>query len=357
MNILILTKYRSEIDCHNFSSSLDYLKKDNFFYSYYLAFRHLKNNVYVDANVSFFFPIYLIFRFNFIRKKYPRILRILALNYIDNFLLSIKIGIKCKLKSIDLLFTEINEYISPKIIKVISPKTKVTQWYGNSPSMTSMQMLKILPQYDFLFVPGEFDRSKVHFNGIEKTKYIGPSVDKSIFYHDFYKDYSFDIVFVGGIEHFHSERIPILEAVAKRYKRFAFYGYGETSLSANSSLKKAFKGRASTTQIRKLYSSSKIAINIPLNNYEIFSKGFNERLFEIAACNGALQVIKFDKKALDFFSLDSIDFFFDLNNLFQVLDYYLLNEEERILKVRNSFRIVKKYNYVNKGKKILNYVK
>ena len=93
-------------------------------------------------------------------------------------------------------------------------------------------------------------------------------------------------------------------------------------------MRKKFKGYADVHKVRKLYSSSKIALNLTLNDYSRVVKGHNIRLFEIASCCGSVQIAQYDTKVLDYFENDSeIVLFKDKSQLLSKLDFILSSHE------------------------------
>ena len=177
-------------------------------------------------------------------------------------------------------------------------------------------------------------------------------------FYDYDDKYKYDIVFIGGIGKLHSNRIEILESLAKKYENFAFFGYGVENIPDNYELRKKYKGWADTKMMRKLFSSSKIALNLTLDNYEKVAKGFNSRLFEISACGGAIQVAPNDNKINEFFlTNDEVFVFNSANELFNQIEYLLQLEgamqrdiAERCLAKSTN------YSYKKRAKKMLSHV-
>ena len=59
----------------------------------------------------------------------------------------------CYEKNINIIFTEINDLISPRIIKQNCNNLKIVQWFGVFPDMLSNDTLSICKEYDKLIGP------------------------------------------------------------------------------------------------------------------------------------------------------------------------------------------------------------
>ena len=206
--------------------------------------------------------------------------------------------------------------------------------------------------------PGLLNKNIFKWEGLEKIQYIGPSINPKKFYYEYDEQFSYDIVFVGGVEKAHSNRIDLLEAIAQKYDNFVFYGYGDKFIPDGYILKQKYKGWADVNTIRKLYSSSKVALNLTLNDMDKnVIKGFNTRLVEIPACGGAVQIVKKDEKIDEFFQ-DNIDLltFKTQEELFEKIDYILNNPDIKRQISLNANKKSSKFLYKNRAKKICNVI-
>ena len=357
MNILILTKLKSNILEPHHKNVNDYIKDEHFFNGWNEAFKKLGHSTFLNWEESVFFPQKLKIKFPFLIRVIRFVFKFIGLSKLDRYIFSKKIAKFCHLNDIDVIFTEINNFISPRLIKKNYPKVKITQWYGVFPEMSNNDILKILPEYDYIWGPCEFYKDQINFKGIEKFHYIGCAVNDQIYYNEYDDKFNYEIVFVGGVINAHSNRIKTLEAIAQKFDDFAFYGYGVENLPRDYKLRKKFKGWISSKNQRKLYSSSKVALNFTLNGYEKIKKGFNVRLFEIAACGGAIQLCKFDKKIEEFFLIGKdLDCFENSDDLITKIDFYLKNKKERDSLAQNSLYKSNQYTYLPKAKKILEII-
>lgn len=357
MNILFLTKLSACFIENVPSGPNEYLNKEPFFGSWDEAFRLAGHATFSNWEESFFLSPALKLKFPFLYRILSKAFRLTGFYKLDRFLFSNKIARLCSQKKIDLVFTEINAFISPKQLKQKLPGLICSEWIGVFPDSLPLDIQNIACEYDFLWAPCEFDETKVAFEGLHKFNYIGSCANEKQYYFDLDKDYAYDVVFVGGISGRHQNRIEILEEVASKFNSFAFYGYGCENLPSGSILKKKFRGRATPDIARKLYSSSKVALNLTLDGFDKARRGFNMRLFEIAACGGALQICKYDEKIQEFFNIgDDLEVFNSKTELVEKIEKCLGDKSRREQMVCKSFEKSRNFTYQTRAKKILDII-
>jgi len=351
MNILLLTKIKKSL-LQKWNTSVDeYITTDHFFGGWNNGFKSLGHNTFLNWDESFFFPGKLKIKCIFLYRAFNFFLIKTKLKIIDRYLLSRKIARFCTKNKIDVIYTEINTSISPLVIKKYAPNVIITQWYGIFPEMSDQITLKLLSQYDIIWGPCEFDESKITFDGIQNLKYIGSAVNNKLYFYDYNSDYAYDVVFVGGVGKGHSKRIEILEAIAQTIESFAFYGYGEENIPKGYKLKKVYKGWVNSDEMRKLFSSSRIALNLTLDGYDRITRGFNARLFEIAACGGALQMVKADNKLSEYFTVDEdLVTFENKEELILKIKFYLAQKEKAREITKSALIKSKEFSYDEKAK-------
>ena len=352
MNILVLTKFNSNLCDETTRTPDDYVKKSVFFDGYNHGFMELGHNTHVIWGQSFFIPVMFFRKFPVFAKLLSSLLVKTKISLIDKLFFSFYLFLLCKKHDCDLVFTELNDSFYPRVLRFFAPNLLVTQWVGVFPEMISPQSTKIYSDYDISWGPCEFDTEKVVFD-FDYPVYIGCAVNSRIYYYDFDQNYKYDVVFIGGVSKGHGERINILEALANRYDSFAFFGYGIEDVPDEYKLARCYKGYATHSTARKLYSSSKVALNLTLDGYERVAKGFNARLFEISACGGAAQMVVNDAKINDFFVPgEDLECFSNLDELFSKLDQLVYDENLR-LSLSTSARVKSsKYLYSQKAKLI-----
>ncbi len=161
---------------------------------------------------------------------------------------------------------------------------------------------------------------------------------------------------MGSVGKAHSNRVEILEKVAENFESFDFYGYGIKNTRPGSILRKRYKGWANDEVKRKLFSSSKIAINLTLDGCDRVKRGVNARSFEIAACRGALQLCMYIKNMEEYFDGNEIVLFSNPDELVSKITYCLANDMERKEIVERSYKRNKENTYTNKVQKIIQVV-
>ena len=175
--------------------------------------------------------------------------------------------------------------------------------------------------------------------------------------HHFYQhdsNLSFDIVFVGTLSKYHYKRLSVIEYLSNKFENFAFFGSLDKSIQLSHKASNSFMGWADEETYRKTISSSKISINLTLDSYEKVVKGFNARLFEVAAIGGALQLVSYDSKIDRYFRENEIIQFKNLAELGEICNHFIDddNEEERKVIVEASKVKASQYYYSNRAKKI-----
>lgn len=356
MNVLILTKTKSFFWNSSTHTKFDYISNDTFFSGWKSIFEKCNYNIYVDSRNTFLLDKLLLFsKFKTIYFFLLKVLRKTSLIEIERYLLSKSIVRQCERLKINMIFTELNDLLSIATLDLLKNKGVVTaQWFGVFPDMVPDSLLQKANHYQYLFLPGDYSDE---FKKVKITrpciKYIGSMINTDVIFQDSDEKYAFDICFIGGVGMGHEDRIKLLEKIAKKYKNFAFYGYGLERLKSESPLRVCYKGWANTQVMRKVFSSSKIAINLTLDDYSRVKKGFNIRLHEISACGGALQLVSKHKNINEFYDKTQVVQFSNTEELFSLIDYYLEHDKERRVIVNNAMIASTKYTFTNWGTKQL----
>lgn len=354
MKILILTKQNTSFQKYPAANAEEYIHCDHSFWAWNEAFLFNGHRTFLNWEESYFLSPFFKQKFPFIYRFINFFMRFTGIKRLDRFLFSKKIAKFCNEKHIDAIFTEINSSISPRLIKKWMPKLICTEWIGLFPDSLRWDDKQFASEYDIVFSPIEVDPAQSKFKKFENFKFIRCSFCEELFFHDYDPAYAYDVVFVGGIGSRHKNRIDYLEAVAANFENFAFFGYGAEYLPASSKLKKKFKGWATVDIVRKLFSSSKLAINLTLDNYEKATRGFNARLFEIAACGGAMQICRSDQKIHEFFDVgEELETFSDKEELVLKTNLFLDDNILREKIVEKSLVKSKIYTHRNAVKDLL----
>jgi spore maturation protein CgeB len=355
MKILYLARTKPHLIDKSVKNISDYVSKSQSIDGFYRAFLELGCEVVLDGREFFFLNPNIAYKVPNFYALCCSILNKTKIRVIDNYFLSKSIEKKIRKEKIECVFTELFDSLHVHSInKLRKSGVKVTEWVGILPEMIPQRILNSLKYFSHIWCHGDItEEFKKYDIPTGHIHYIGNSYNNRLLYHDYDQRYSYDIVFIGNIGDHHSNRIEILESVAKSFESFAFFGNPTKRIPKNYSLQKKYKGYADPNITRKLYSSSKVAINLTLDNFKKIKKGFNERLFQIPACRGAVQAVKQHKNVYEFFNEHQLILFSDQQDLIKKIHYLLSHGEERKAIVHSAYKKNKNYQYINRVKKIL----
>ncbi|MGB5944424.1 MAG: glycosyltransferase [Leeuwenhoekiella sp.] len=159
-----------------------------------------------------------------------------------------------------------------------------------------------------------------------------------------------EVVFVGGLgtQNFR-QRTEFINSVAQNLEDFKWWGYwwkygGDGRTMADfRALKKTFQGSTSGLEMFQIYRDSAVVINDYVDTAN--GIGFNQRMFEVMGCGGFLltrEAPNFERQ----FPNDIFATYRDEQNLYEKIDYYLENPEERAaIAQRGQDFIIEKYDY------------
>ena len=155
MNILILNRVKTHLldDNSRPLDSFQGLSYDYFMHGYYWGFKNLGHSVFLNWDHSCIFRGTFLVSFPILSRLLYIFFRITQLHRLDRIIFSVFLGIFCKKNNIDFIFSELNPFVCPKIVKFFSPLTYNTQWIGVFPEMLPRGLKSILPDYDFLWNP------------------------------------------------------------------------------------------------------------------------------------------------------------------------------------------------------------
>lgn len=347
--IIFLTKAKPIFLTKSCENDLDYISQDAFFHGWASVFKKNGYEVLLDTRSSYFFD-FLKYRSIFLYKATRWLFRKLKLTSLDDYFLKKSIFLRIYEENIQIIFTEINDNLDIEFLNSVKKMNIITiEWIGLFPQMLSDIKRKSLKFLDLILLPGDYIKL-FDILGVDHEIFlpIGSSYNPLFLYNEKSDDHSHDIVFVGGIGGVHSKRVEFLEKIANEFDSFAFYGYGAEELPIGSSLKLKYKGWADAEILRKAFSSSKIAINLTLDDYSSVKSGYNNRLHEICACAGALQVVEDHKNVHNMFNDEEVAFFRDVNDAIEKIQFFLENKEMRIEMVERAYIKNSKYCYEEK---------
>ncbi len=160
------------------------------------------------------------------------------------------------------------------------------------------------------------------------------------------KELASDVCFVGGLTPLRQK--TLLELTSLPLK---IWGEIMPGIDLSPQLKPFYQGRATGEKMFKIYSVTKIALNLQPD----MIAGGNLRTFEIPAC-GAFQLI--DKLNPKYFTDgEDIVVYSSLKDLKQKIRYYLSHKKEREeIALKGYKRVLKQHTYQNRFKTLLSYV-
>lgn len=140
------------------------------------------------------------------------------------------------------------------------------------------------------------------------------------------KMYASDIVFIGSV---YAERAELLRHLADY--NLAIWGPELGFSKEADDLRKYYRRPATETEVRKIYSCSKMVINPQYGYGKNVDRGnwVNLRIFE-AACNGIFQLTDYKKDFEDLYDVEKeMVYFRDATDLKEKVQYYLEHSEIR----------------------------
>tara|TARA_B100001029_G_scaffold56424_1_gene45528 strand:+ start:2870 stop:3973 length:1104 start_codon:yes stop_codon:yes gene_type:complete len=322
------------------------------------GFKKNKIEPIVSFRMHYFFNWRILYKSKYY--KYFFILYNFFFGIVDNFFLYRNILKELKEKKIEFYFTELNPTITKLFLKKLNENNiKSIEWFGLFPNQLGFNTRpnKTIEDFD-LIVSGEDYTS--FFNSKPKKFLLVPQaipIDKINKIIDYKEEDKIDLLFVGSVSKIHSNRWEYLEYLCDNYSSIGLYGFGLDQVPNNFSFKKKFKGSLWGNQYYKKLKEAKIVINLFQDDYESLSDGINIRALEIPACK-SLQICKRIPSLISYFKEDyDIVLFSDKKEMKSKIDYYLDNKNERERIINNGVLKVKKYDFSNQLRQILNIFK
>jgi len=247
----------------------------------------------------------------------------------------------------DLLFIIKGEFVSPRTVSRIKDQLKIPvvsyQWddpfYAHADHQTydryrRENFARSMHLFDHIFVYDSEYLKQINDKGIENADLLPLATDlrtyKSVpLTEDEKKEYCYDVCFVG---------LPFRNRIAmfnnmKGIKLGVFGDQWEHHLSKVSG--GYFRGKASGEKVLKLYSASKIVLNI---HHPQSLSGPNTRTFDILAC-GSFEITDHKKDMEKLFKIgEEIVCFDSERDLIEKTAYYLAHPDERERIARKGFK-------------------
>ena len=218
------------------------------------------------------------------------------------------------------------------------------QWFGifpNSIRFNNRIMLKNTPEFSITCFSGDINNEfPIRFKPKKFIKIHNPNIIKPV--NNISK--STEILFIGGLQKKHSNRWDILEEIYQNFgEKLEVYGYGLNEVPLKYSFRKIVKGPIFGDEYERKITSSVIVINLFLDGYDNF-KGINNRIFEVLNLKSFL-ITKFNEGIKNFFQIGKdLVTFNNINELIDLINYYLKNDDERKIIENNGFKKSKKYD-------------
>ncbi len=238
----------------------------------------------------------------------------------------------------DLVFILKGETVFPDTIKMIKDKLGVPlaaliwdcPFYSYAGKFADPfrrnNLAEGLHLYDYIFVYDPFYVEAIKKKGVFNVSYLPLATDplqykKMDLPEDEKAKYSFDVCFVGTV---FPNRVEVLDEL--REFNLGVFGDGWEKHFKSRPLPSYYKGIASGERVSKIYSSSKIVLNI----HDPEAKhGLNLRTFDILA-TGAFELVDYKPQLDSLFKVgEELIYYKDLADLKKLIRFYLNNPEER----------------------------
>lgn len=275
--------------------------------------------------------------------------------FIDNYFECLRIFNQIKEKKITLFFTELNPIVTKRFLKKLESNSVGTiQWFGVFPNSIGFNKrpLKTTPYFDLTVSTANiFNQFKVKPNSFLEIFPVSSEIDFNEVNEN--SNFEYDIIFIGSLSKLHSNRWDILEFINDNFPSFGIYGYKSEDVPKSYKFLKNFKGSIWGKDYYDKLKSSKIIINLFLDGYENLESGMNLRIVE-SLSNKTFVLTQYQMSLSKYFELDSdIATFKNLDDLFKKIKLFLSDDKLRSKFVEKGFERIKKFNYENQVKKIL----
>ena len=254
--------------------------------------------------------------------------------------------------------------ILPQTIEKIKKMgIKTVLWTIDAP-LNFKPVIKAAPHYDFVFTGGSEAFEILKDYNLKNLYWLpfacDPEIHKQVNLTDMEKAiYGADISFVGTINpHLYHYRVKALEAVSDFNP--SILGPGGEFLPDDSPLKPFIRGRETPVQVwTKIYAASKIVLCIHYRDPQgkIPCYQASPRVYEALACGAFLVVDAQDDVLRLFKDREEVVVFRDMEELREILKYYLENPEERKkIAHRGREKVLREHTYLHRVQTMLDIV-
>lgn len=161
-----------------------------------------------------------------------------------------------------------------------------------------------------------------------------------------------DVVFIGGVgapSHWRYG-MEVLETVAREIPTFKWWGYGLSTLPADSALRRCYQGEAWGLQMYEILLQSKIC----LNRHGEVAEGYanNMRMFEATGC-GAMLLTESSENIGRFFYWDEAATYDSPDDAVETIKHFLDSDKERSeVAIRGQARTLRDHTYAQRMKTV-----
>lgn len=221
---------------------------------------------------------------------------------------------------------------------------KVINWTGDMRNETPRWMIEFAPNVTITAFSNQRDVDYCNSIGVN-AKFLQIGIDQRIFTPEGLKSNSHDIVFLannyGNQFPLGSFRRDIVNALKSKYgSKFGVYGNGWSGASGNLN--------SSQYDEAALYRGAKIAISCSHYDSDRYT---SDRLFRALGCGVATVVHHYKGIEKDF--KDSLATFKDISELMERVDFFLGNDEIRLMYAAECHEISKRFTYDEMVKQII----
>lgn len=271
---------------------------------------------------------------------------------------------RIKYEKPDLLFIIKGETIFPKSLEIIKKENKIPiiayiwddpfySYAGQfSDDYRKNNFYMGMHLYDYIFVYDPYYVEEIKKHGISKVSYLPLATDTAKYKkvnltEDEKQAYNFDVCFVGTP---HPNRVKILENLTEF--KLGVFGNGWRKLYMFDKLPHYYKGEAIGEKVLKIYSCSKIVLNVhdPEAKY-----GVNTRTFDILAC-GAFELVDYKQELENLFKVgEEIIYYKDSTDLKRLIRFYLNNLREcNNIAEKGKTKVLNSHTWYHRMKEMIN---
>jgi hypothetical protein len=229
-----------------------------------------------------------------------------------------------------------------RIIEIV-PEVKIVNWNGDIRHTTPEWMLELAKCKNvYTMFSNMRDVNFMREKGL-KADYLQIGFEESIYNNKVEQNkYAPDIVFTGSLYPqfpLYGLRTELFNALKRKYgNRFEAFGNGW--------IEKGGKPRLSPVLSASLYNSAKICISV--NNFDA-EKYTSDRLFNMMASNGFCLVHYYKNIETEFENKKHLVYWKTVDELLELIEYYLANPEERKQIAKAGFELVwDRYKFINR---------